>query len=395
MSEAQRHSLLGGLRELARSARLLVGRSTSGAAEAGRAAARRLTPLPEAGGPLVAQFGALSERLGHLEAVMDGHPGELHDRVQACGRLVAEAVALVHGVDCGVGERPTPADPRHPATAAVRRAILALERAGGPSHEARRALAALTHARLEIRLLGLEHLGDPPDPAVLAVLEVVSRSAAVAERRAILAAVRDMGEAALGSPLVEAALVDEDAVVRLQGVRVAAQGAGAAAPVQLEALALADPSPAVRRSSVRALLAGGTPRPGARLEQALRDPDPAVRLEAVHATRAHPDGAAVLPLLRALMDPEPALRAAAAETLGELGLAVGGFDPAAPAAARREEASRLRREWAGARFGAVAASDAPRAGPRGESDLDDPLGAEFLVPGAAPQSPGEDDGHGG
>ncbi|HEY3359038.1 MAG TPA: HEAT repeat domain-containing protein, partial [Polyangia bacterium] len=358
----------------------------------------RITPDPvpaaPTGGraPLLERLGALDARLANLEAVLAGRPGELRDRVRGCARLCAETAQLLGEAGEGEagegeageggGERPAPADPQHPAADAARRAIRALEQGAEPSQELRRALAALTHPRREVRLEALAHLGDPPDPAALPVLTIVARAADPAERRAIVAAVRRMGPAARGSPLVATALGDADAAVRLHAVRAAA-GSSAAVP-RLEELAAADPSAAVRRLSVGVLLQCGAPRRAARIGQGLRDPDPGVRLSTIEAAAASQDPAAVLPLIRALVDPAPAIGAAAARALGRLGLDVGGVDPGAPVAARRETASRLRREWAAARF-----ADAPApaaAAVLGDGDLDDPLGAEFLV------SPGGRDG---
>jgi HEAT repeat protein len=375
VSDAPRERLLEPLRRLGRGARALFAQTTSTAAAAGRAAARRLTPDPAAPrpAPLVARFGALTARLTHLEEVLDGRPGELGERVRACARLVAETADLWRAAEDEGGDGSALADPQHPAAPAVRRALLALDAATVPGRVPRRALAALTHPRREVRLLALEHLGDAPGAAALPVLMALYRGADAVERRAIVAAARRLGPVAAGSPLLAAALADEDATVRLQ----AGAAAGPAGPrPELDLLATADPSPAVRRWTVRVLLASGAARRSLRVAQALRDPDPGVRLEAVRGAGRSGDPGAVLALIRALGDPDAALAAAAAGALGALGLDVSGFDPTAPVGARLAQGRRLRGEWARRRFGAPGAAPPPAGD---DAELADPLGAEFLV----------------
>ncbi len=184
--------------------------------------------------------------------------------------------------------------------------------------EAIAALGRLRDTRAVAPLAGLLGAEDTAAAAAATALVRIGQSGA-AEREAVLAAVRDRGEAspcsalyrvlgALGGP--------EDVAFVLAGLRAAGAAERAAAAGAARALAqrelfdartapdlvaaLSDPAWTVRASAARALAEAARARPRGEVE-------------------TPPFAAAARALLRALRDPEHAVRAAAAEALGACG----------------------------------------------------------------------------
>ncbi|MBI5480766.1 MAG: HEAT repeat domain-containing protein [Deltaproteobacteria bacterium] len=383
MSPGDGSGLAARLRRLSRQAGDLVARSVGSAARAGRAAGRALTPDPQPprGTAVVERLDALASRLQRLEATAAGAPsGTLADRLGVIDRLLREAAALSAALAGPAAEPPLPPiDPSSPVVHVARQALAALAARGAPaSPGVARAIVGLAHPRAEIRQVALEFLGDHPEPLALPLLEALYQRAPAAERRLILAAARHVEPGWGADRMIQAALGDADPGVRLTGVRAVARGSKL--PAELDALAANDPRPEVRRASLQTLLESETPRRGVRVEQGLRDPEARVRLETVRAAAASRDPAVVLPLMRALFDDDEAVRGAAAAALGEVtGLDVD-FDPAAPAAERRQAASRLRQQWGKARFQHLpGAAVEDETVPLGDDELARPLEAEFVL----------------